>query len=104
MTTFASAFREHVTPDLRRSARVQGARLALDRISFEDAYAAVFEIARKRGAHYLDEAAFYDLRDWISIQILDALNEFLPDVLAHREILDRVAADIAKCEAAWTTM
>lgn len=61
--TFASAFRDHVTPDLRRQARVQGFLLALDRISFEEAYQTVFAIARKRGACHLNEAAFHDLQD-----------------------------------------
>ena len=98
---FAAVFRHHVTPVLREAARKQGALLALERTSFEEAYDAIFEIAMKRGACYLSDPLFEELRDWISAELLRQMYEFLPDVIAYREMAERVFADIARCEAVW---
>lgn len=104
MTTFAAAFREIVTPALSNAARSQGARLALDLCSFTEAYDHVFGIARQRGALHLSDNLLIELEEWIAGQLLSVFNELEPEVLEYRLIVDQVAADIAKCEAAWTTM
>lgn len=101
--TFSEAFRQHVVPDIQRLCRVHGLFLALDRTTFTDAYDEVMSVARRRGAGHLPPNSD-PLEDWIMRSILLAEAEFRPEVEATRAMANKVAADIARCEAAWLTM
>lgn len=101
MATFATTFGELVTPDLRRMCRSEGLFVALEMKEFQDAYATVWGEARRRGALMLPMSIIDQLQDWILNQILQAEAEARPDVEARREIVDRVALDIARTEAKW---
>lgn len=91
-------------PALRSAAQLQGLLLALDRRTFTEAYDEVMDLARVRGALYLDDHVFAEMEEWIAKEITCACDKFEPSVQERRDIVNRVAADIAQCEAAWTTM
>jgi hypothetical protein len=101
MATFAATFRELVMPSLARMCRTQGLFVALDLYTFSEASSAVMAAAVKRGASSLPDGLVMELGDWISTAILRAIDEFTPGVEAHCAVADRVAVDIARCEAAW---
>lgn len=90
-----------VVPDLRKRCRFMGSQIALDLIGFEHAIDIVWSEARRRGALLLADEAYSELEDWIATSVLKAESEFRPSVLEHREVVDRVAADIARTEAEW---
>lgn len=91
---FAIAFGELVVPDLRKRCRFMGSQVALELISFKDAITDVMSEAVRRGSSCLPNQRQSDLEDWISTAILKAENEFRPDVISYREVVDRVAADV----------
>jgi Na+/phosphate symporter len=103
MTTFAATFRELVMPSLARMCRTQGLFVALDLCTFSEASGTVMAAAAKRGASSLPDGLVMELGDWIGTAILKAIDEFTPAIEAHRVAADRVAVDIARCEAAWRT-
>lgn len=104
VSTFAATFREIVMPMLKSRARVQGLFLALGRRTFTEAYDEVFGLASARGALHLDDSLLSELEGWIAKELIASCNEFEPQVEERRQIADRVAVDVARCEAAWTTM
>lgn len=103
MATFAATFRELVMPSLARMCRTQGLFVALDLYAFSEASSAVMAAAVKRGASSLPDTLLLELDAWIGVALLRAVDEFTPAIEAHRAVADRVAADIARCEAAWRT-
>ena len=95
MTTFASAFRDHVTPALKKSIYIHSILVAIDCISFLEAHREVFSIARKHGAFHLSNAVLDALDEWIAVELLKAIDNVDPAVIEQSQIAD------AKCEAIW---
>lgn len=100
-TEFDAMFLALVVPDLRKRCRFMGSQIALDLIGFEEAVGVVWSEARRRGALRLPQQSYSDLEDWIATSILKAEVEFRPSVIEHREVVDKVAADITRTEAKW---
>jgi hypothetical protein len=101
--TFAATFRDIVIPDITRLCRAQGLFVALALREFSDAWSTVMAHATRRGASALPADILQQLDDFIGTSILRAVDEFMPSILERRAIADRVAIDIARCEAAWPT-
>lgn len=103
MSTFAAAFREIVTPQLRLLIRVQALFVLLDMVTFNDAITDVHRFAVKRGALQLPAQLQVDLEDWIGQTLLEFIDKLTPIVEKRQAIADRVARQIAQHEAQWLT-
>lgn len=84
--------------------RVQALLIALDRCGFLDAWAEVWREARRRGVLHLSAGDITNLDEWVSGRLLVYEAEFRPSVLERRAIVEKVAADIERCEARWGTI
>ena len=103
-SNFEALFRQHVIPRLVYSANHQGGRVALDLISFSDAWSNVMDEARKYGALHMRGDFLSELDDWITARILEAVLHV--DSLMHepRARTARVAANAVGVEAQWLMM
>lgn len=90
-----------VGPELRKRCRFLGSQVALELVDFSEATNEVWAEARRRGALRLSGDKPAELEDWINVTVLRAEAEFRPDVLAHRDVVDRVCEDIARTEEEW---
>lgn len=77
MTHFAVHFRDHVTPILRSTVKSQALAVAVGSIEFSDAVAAVWAVARSRGATFLSDGVVDELRDWILTNLSSEVNDAL---------------------------
>lgn len=108
MTTFADSFRELVTPDLRRSCRLQALAVARGRCSFSEAADAVWRQAVERGALYLPRLCIDDewvdpdveIQDWIATTISRTIADIDAREEAAMEIVDEALEPL---EASWRT-
>lgn len=87
MSTFTSAFREIVVPDLRRACRLQALAIVRERCDFMAAHVAVMRIARARGALSLADQLLADLDDWIDTTLLKTVADIETRPDAAREIV-----------------
>lgn len=68
---FAVDFRAHVVPIMQREIARLAGDMAADEITFPEAMAELMDLAQRRGAGYLPDAIYDDLREWISVTLLD---------------------------------
>lgn len=95
--SYLDDFRAEAAPEIKRLCRVYGLFLAQDARSYADAVDEVMQRAVALGAGYLEHNHIADLEQWVSAQILVGYDEFLPTVTAHRNLANRVAADLVRC-------
>jgi hypothetical protein len=69
--SFAATFRRLVAPKLQAESYRLATELVADRLTFPEAMAELLAYAHRRGAGYLPEAIYDDLRDWLSRILLD---------------------------------
>lgn len=101
MSTFARLFREQSLPGIRRMCKLQGLYVALDVHDFTAAHDLVVEEARRYGSSHLPGELRLDLHDLIDTLIMGAVIEFEAIDAQCSAVADKVAADIARSEAAW---
>lgn len=68
---FATDFRAHVVPVIQREITRLAGDMADNAIEFPEAMAELLHLAQRRGAGYLPDAIYDDLREWISVTLLD---------------------------------
>jgi hypothetical protein len=91
---FAAHFRQHCTSALVVACQTQGLLVGLELIGFADAYAAVWQMARSRGATFLPDEIVEDLETWICTFLADEAGSHDADISNARRIADRVARQI----------
>lgn len=87
---FASHFHEHVTPRIRRAILIQGAMVAADEISWQDAHWEIMHTAWKFGASSLPEHIQEQLREWIGRELINRIDSVDDNLL----MFDNIEADI----------
>jgi hypothetical protein len=70
MTAFSAAFRDVVVPKLRTEIAIQALHLAYGQQGWSECYGTVIDVAVQRGALYLPEDEWQDLRDWVASRML----------------------------------
>ncbi len=103
MSTFASMFRELVTPALERECYVQGVLISCGLEDFGGAERRIRAVAHARGAAFLPEHLHDSLTDWILTRLLRHIEGAEARAAPGRAIADKVAADITAWEAACQT-
>lgn len=68
---FAADFRRLVAPKLQAEAERLAGDVADDRLTFPEAVAELMALAHRRGAGYLPEAVYDDLREWLAETLLN---------------------------------
>jgi hypothetical protein len=104
LARFAEHFRKHVSPALAHLCEVQGLLLALDRVTFDEAFNAVLRLANNRGALHLPAPILADLETWICTRLIEILASLEPEVEAQRLLAGRVADDCDRYFAAWAAI
>lgn len=97
-SSFPSQFRRHVQPQLAAAIPIEAWLIAADIQSWEDGYRHLIDLAMSRGAGHLPDDVWYDLRDWLSGELVAAITLAEPGVAGRREALDPVFQDIERCE------
>ena len=80
MTTFATTFRAIVCPDLARMCRSRGLFVALGMDDWSEAYDELMAVARARGACHLPDAMLFEFEDWLSAELLRAVDAAQPTI------------------------
>jgi hypothetical protein len=91
---FAAHFRQHCMPALMVACRTQGLLVGLELINFANAYAAVWQMARSRGATLLPYEIMEDLETWICTSLVDEAGSHDAEIGNARRIADRVALQL----------
>lgn len=82
MTTFASTFRELVTPDLRRLCEQEAVPVAWETKDFTAAWAVVMREAKRRGLLHLPQHLQDELDWWVCRTICAEVAKHMPAVMA----------------------
>lgn len=83
--SFAFHFRQHVVPQLRTAAKVEAICVKYGGVSFDEAYGEIFKLARNRGALHLPPAVLTDLDDWITTELVTAIDALGRPAMADAE-------------------
>ena len=96
MSTFASTFREIVTPSLERECYVMGVLVSCGLEDFSSAKHRVSALAYARGAGFLPEHLHDSLTDWILTRLLHHVEAADARAAPGRVIADKVADETAR--------
>src|SRR4051812_26860333 len=75
MSTFASAFKAIVLPQLAPTIAFEASLMAAGCTDFSEAFSAVFSAAADRGLMHLSEDALQSFNDWLATQLLKQSDE-----------------------------
>jgi hypothetical protein len=100
-TDFATHFRDHVGPRLRRECRLHGLRVAFGDECYGEAYDTVIHVAVRLGALHLPTLLWDDMQDTVGRWLCEVIAGALPIAEESERIAERVAIDLAQYFRAW---